>query len=117
MLYNAFRSIRIQECGNMISTSYNDNLIKENPKRIPRGIGYAIGTIIAIVTFIAIGIYLENIPLGVAWFASGYAIGFTLEGENQKPFSVKQMRLAASSVISGGISLVLSLFLFNVTFF
>ena len=42
--------------------------------------------------------------------------GFTIEGENQKPFTIRQKRMAASSVISGGISIVLSLFLFNVVF-
>ncbi len=101
----------------MNSASNSDNVSHFNNKRLPSGLGYAIGTIIAIASFIAFGIFLGNIPLGVAWFASGYAIGFTLEGENQKPFSVKQKRLAASSVISGGISLVLSLFLFNVVLF
>jgi hypothetical protein len=101
----------------MNSASGNDNLLLDNNKRIPRGIGYAIGTMIAIISFIVIGILLGNIPLGVAWFTSGYAIGFTLEGENQKPFSIKQKRLAASSVISGGVSLVLTLILFNVVLF
>ncbi len=101
----------------MNSASNNGNLSKDNNKRIPRGIGYAIGTIIAITAFIVIGISLGNIPLGVAWFASGYAIGFTLEGENQKPFSIKQKRLAVSSIISGGVSLILSLLLFNVAIF
>lgn len=107
----------MQERGSMNSASSNGNLSKDNKKRIPGGIGYAIGTIIAIVAFIAFGILLGNIPLGVAWFASGYAVGFTLEGENQKPFSIKQKRLAASSVISGGISLVLTIILFNVVLF
>ena len=88
-----------------------------NPKRMPCGFGYAIGTAMAVVSFYLIGIVMGNIPLGVGWFASGYAFGFTIEGENQKPFSIRQKRLAASSIISGGISLVLSLFLFNVVLF
>ena len=100
----------------MNSASDNNNQAN-NYKGIPTGLGYAIGTIIAIASFIVFGIFLGNIPLGVGWFASGYAIGFTMEGENQKPFSVKQKRLAASSVISGGISLILTLYLFNVVIF
>jgi hypothetical protein len=90
---------------------------KHHKKGMPNGLGYAMGTIIAIAAFIVFSITLKNLPMGVAWFASGYAVGFTLEGENQKPFSPKQKRLAASSVISGGISLVLSILLFNVAIF
>ena len=101
----------------MNSAADNGYLAETKQKGIPGGLGYAIGTTIAIVAFMVMGILLGNIPLGVAWFASGYAVGFTLEGENQKPFSIKQKRLAASSVISGGISLVLTLVLFNVAIF
>lgn len=101
----------------MNTVSVNEGVSNGNRKRIPSGFGYTIGTLIAVVSFIVIGILIGNIPLGVAWFASGYAVGFTLEGENQKPFSIKQKRLAASSVISGGTFLVVSLLLFNVTLF
>ena len=94
-----------------------DNSRDNDKKRMPNGLGYAIGTIIAIASFIIFSILLGNLPMGVAWFASGYAVGFTMEGENQKPFSPKQKKLAASSVISGGISLVISVLLFNVAIF
>ncbi|UCF07680.1 MAG: hypothetical protein JSW28_04700 [Thermoplasmata archaeon] len=90
---------------------------KTNNKGIPSGFGYLIGTGMAIAAFIILGLILKNIPLGAAWFVSGYAVGFTIEGDNQRPFSKRQKRMALSSVISGGISLVLSLLLFNVVFF
>jgi len=107
----------INERGSMNSAVGIDNSRYNEKKGMPNGLGYAMGTIIAIAAFILFSIQLGNLPMGVAWFASGYAVGFTLEGENQKPFSPKQKKLAASSVISGGISIVLSVLLFNVAIF
>jgi hypothetical protein len=98
----------------MNSAAGNDGLQVNDNSSIPRGFGYAIGTLVAVSSFIGMGILAGNMPMGIAWFASGYAVGFTLEGENQKPFSVKQKRLAASSLISGAISLVASIMLFNI---
>lgn len=117
IFYKAQLGISNPERVTMNSATSNNGLQDNGNFGIPRGFGYALGTLIAVLSFIGIGILLGNIPLGMAWFASGYAVGFTLEGENQKPFSLKQKRLAASSVISGGISLVASLFLFNVVLF
>lgn len=117
MFYKMVLSIIIPERGTMNSAIGNNGSQENGSTSIPMGFGYAIGTLIAVSSFIVMGILAKNLPLGMAWFASGYAVGFTIEGENQKPFSVKQKRLAASSVISGGILLVASLLLFNIVMF
>jgi hypothetical protein len=80
---------------------------------LPEGIGYILGIAIGMPSLIIFGLVMENIPLGVAWLMAGYALGITLEGENQKSLTIKQKRCAVLSVISGAVIFAIYVLLFN----
>jgi hypothetical protein len=84
-----------------------------NLSELPEGIGYILGIAIGMPSFIIFGFVIENIPLGIAWLLAGYAIGITLEGENQKSLTLKQKKYAVLSVISGAIMFAIYILLFN----
>jgi hypothetical protein len=85
---------------------------KENG--IPEGIGYLLGIAMGVASFFLFGIVMENIPMGIAWFTSGYAIGIVLEKEGPEPMTSKQRNMAVLSGISGIVVFTLSILYFNI---
>jgi hypothetical protein len=84
-----------------------------NLSELPEGVGYILGIAIGMPSLIIFGFVIDNIPLGIAWLMAGYAIGITLEGENQKSLTLKQKKYAVLSVISGAIMFAIYILLFN----
>ncbi len=84
-----------------------------NLNHLPEGVGYILGITIGMPTLLIFGFVLDNIPLGVAWLLAGYALGITLEGENQKSLTMKQKKYAVLSIISGVIIFLIYILLFN----
>ncbi|UCE38348.1 MAG: hypothetical protein JSW00_03675 [Thermoplasmata archaeon] len=84
--------------------------MKKNRRRqLQEGGGYVIGMAIGMPTFIFFAFIINNFPLGVAWLTSGFAVGMTLEEEQNSHLTIKQKKAAILSSIIGVIVFVITI--------
>jgi hypothetical protein len=87
--------------------------MKENihSRKLPRGAGYLIGTVVGIALAIPYGIVIGSIPIGIAAGAGmGISIGVALEEQNHKPLTAKQEKVMFA-VLTAGVIVFLFLLL------